>query len=195
MNVLKPPRLPEGDQTTTLRRYGQRIQYDPNSYIGKYLHYHRLFEGEILRSIEEHLRPGGTFWTSVPTLAQHTLVAAALVGAQGRVISFEPGVKQRREAHATSINGLKNVDVRPYGLSREAGSHELFHINISSMTANPRWPSLKRPRIVSLKSCSFARSTSRPPMSAAVSMKIDVEGAGDGGAPGRVNSSSPGPGR
>ncbi len=177
MNALKPPSLPEGDQTITLRRYGVRIQYDPTSYIGMYLHYGRLFEGQILRSIEAHLHPGGTFVDIGANIGQHTLVAATLVGAHGRVISFEPGAKQRaRLMRNIEINGLKNVDVRPYGLSRQAGLHELFNINSlndgQSTLAKPDKDKDYPSEIVQLRTLDEQAAD----VSSCV-VKIDVEGA------------------
>ncbi|MFC4308029.1 FkbM family methyltransferase [Steroidobacter flavus] len=176
MDTLKPGALPPGDRSTTLRRYGLRIQYDPNSYIGTYLHYRRLFEPSILKAIEANLRPGATFIDIGANIGQHTLVASKLVGPTGRVISFEPGANTRaRLLRNIEINGLTNVDVRPYGLSREAGSHTLYNIN----TNNDGQATLAKPpgdcpsETVELRTL----DEQVPDLGTGCVVKIDVEGA------------------
>jgi FkbM family methyltransferase len=127
MEALKPPPLQRADVTTRLKRYGLQFRYDPNSYLGKFIYYRGIFEEQILRSIERDLRRGTTFIDVGANVGLHTVVAADLVGAAGTVIAFEPGSTMRaRVQQNLRLNGLLNVDLRPYALGRARGSADLY---------------------------------------------------------------------
>lgn len=61
ITTLNPPHVDEARVTTKLRRYGLAFEYDPNTYIGRYIYYRGIFEEAILRAIECRLSPGMTF--------------------------------------------------------------------------------------------------------------------------------------
>lgn len=177
MKMLSPPWIPAGDRTRTLRRYGLRIQYDPNTEIGRYLHYRGSFEEEILRAIERQLRPGATFVDVGANIGLHTIVAANLVGKHGRVIAFEPGSPMRsRLLRNLEINELTNVDVRPYALSRAEGVAELYMPNKYNDGQSSLAPSADS-RSESVQLRTLDHEMRGVDFSAGCVLKIDVEGS------------------
>jgi FkbM family methyltransferase len=83
----------------------------------------RYYELGVLRTLDLVLRPGDSFVDIGANIGMITLHARHLVGASGRVDSFEPNpdcAAAVRE-HAR-MNGLQNVFVHECGLSDSAGS-------------------------------------------------------------------------
>lgn len=173
MEALAPPRLAEREVTTNLRRYGLKFRYDPNSYIGQYVYYRGIFEEKILRTIEECLLPGDTFVDVGANIGLHTVVAAKLIGPQGRVIAFEPqSMCRARVLQNISLNDLQNVKLHPYAVGREPGTAKIYNIDGS----NDGQATLRPER----ENCPHEDVSVVPLDSMAVSdcvMKIDVEGA------------------
>lgn len=131
MKWIDPPRVPAAEVTTELKRYGVRLSYDPNSYIGRYIYYRGLFEEQVLRAIERALRPGGTFIDVGANIGQHTVVAAHCLGTGGRVIAFEPQAQVRaRLLHNIALNNQQQV-VRVHGcaLGRERAPGHIYVLN------------------------------------------------------------------
>jgi FkbM family methyltransferase len=130
MNWLNPPRHPSALIQTTLRRYALRFEYDPNTYIGRFLYYRGIFEEEILRTLEKYLKNGATFIDIGANIGQHTVVAARLVGPQGKVIAFEPQSRARSMVvRNVKLNGLANVEVVPLALGQKKSSARIYSIN------------------------------------------------------------------
>lgn len=130
MNALRPAPLPAGDVTTKLKRYGALFRYDPNTYIGQFLYYRGIYEEQILRTIEDCLRPGMTFVDVGANVGLHSVVAAHLVGPRGKVIAFEPGSTMRARAEQNfMLNRLRNVDLRPYALGQSPAHANLYWLD------------------------------------------------------------------
>jgi len=131
MKWIDPPRVPAAEVTTELRRYGLKLSYDPNSYIGRYIYYRGLFEEQVLRAIERALRPGGSFIDIGANIGQHTVVAAHCVGAGGQVIAFEPqALVRERLLHNVALNNQQGVvQVHGCALGRERAPGYIFTLN------------------------------------------------------------------
>ncbi len=131
MKWIDPPRVAAVEVTTELKRYGLRLSYDPNSYIGRYIYYRGLFEEQVLRAIERALRPGGTFIDIGANIGQHTVVAAHCVGTGGRVIAFEPqAVARARLVHNIALNNQQDrVEVHACALGREQAPGNIYVLN------------------------------------------------------------------
>jgi FkbM family methyltransferase len=79
--------------------------------------------------IQRYLRPGDTFVDIGANVGVYTLLAAALVGARGRVHAFEPGAMTRKQLNENvALNRLSCVSVHGLAVSDRAGS--------ASLTAN-----------------------------------------------------------
>jgi FkbM family methyltransferase len=131
-----------------------------------------LYEPDQTRNLCRHLRRGGVFFDIGTQAGYHTLLASRLVGAKGRVCSWEPVPRNvgylRR--HVT-LNGLANVTVIEAAVSDRdgtvhfdtSGSYMAGHISEQGALAVPTM------RLDTLL------AESKIPIPTV--MKIDVEGA------------------
>jgi FkbM family methyltransferase len=68
--------------------------------------------------LQEELGPGDTFIDIGANEGMMSLLASKIVGEQGRVVAFEPNPKALRVFRDNiERNGIKNIEVRPIGLS------------------------------------------------------------------------------
>jgi FkbM family methyltransferase len=110
---------PADDDSITLARLddGQLLWVASNDFVGRSVYYFGDLDKTISTVLERVLRPGDTFVDIGAQFGLYTIQAAARVGGDGRVHSFEP---QQRSADllASSIglNGLGNVEVHRFGL-------------------------------------------------------------------------------
>lgn len=96
-----------------LKDYFQRETY----YLGQY------YEWEIQALIRSFLTEGDTFIDVGANIGMLTLSAAAAVGEQGTVLSFEPNPEARTHLQMhINMNGLKQVCIFSKGLSFEQSS-------------------------------------------------------------------------
>jgi FkbM family methyltransferase len=84
------------------------------------------YELTVQRALEKVLRPGMTFWDIGAHVGFFSLIAARLVGAQGRVHSFEPMPENRRQlGRSVASNGFVNVTVHDVALAAAEGEATL----------------------------------------------------------------------
>lgn len=93
------------------------------------LYFNGLPDFREMSFIRRYLRPADRFVDIGANVGVYTLLAAALVGAQGRVHAFEPGTQTRAQlAENVALNRLSCVSVHAFAVSDRAGS--------ASLTAN-----------------------------------------------------------
>jgi FkbM family methyltransferase len=128
MNWLNPAAVNQHSVVTKLRGFPIQIEYDPNSYIGRFIYFRGIYEEQIAGAIASALRPGMTFVDIGANIGQHTCIAASVVGAAGRVIAIEPQllVRERLERNVAR-NCLLNVDVISNAIGAEIRSGRLIH--------------------------------------------------------------------
>lgn len=87
-----------------------------------------LYELDTLRQIKRVLCPGAWFVDCGANIGYFTMIAARLVGAEGRVDAFEPDpFNLRRLERNLSVNGLqRNVKVHPLAVSNSEGELTLY---------------------------------------------------------------------
>lgn len=93
------------------------------------------------------LEPGSTFWDIGANIGFYTLLASRRVGAQGRVVAFEPtpATVARLRQHVTQ-NDCANVTVLPCALGHAPGEQTVYALD----HANHGMNSLRdRPVVVS----------------------------------------------
>lgn len=79
-------------------------------------------EPEQTEAIAASLAPGDVFFDVGANVGYYTLLASARVGARGRVVAFEPLVRNLSFLHRhLALNGATNVTVLPFACSAEAG--------------------------------------------------------------------------
>ncbi len=113
-----------------ISRFGQnfKIVLDPqNGFVDTEIFTNGIYEPDILKLIQEHLKPGQVFIDIGANIGQHTLFAASVVGETGTVYAFEPIprlVSQLRES--ISLNTFEGYcTVLPFACSNEAGNSSL----------------------------------------------------------------------
>lgn len=79
-------------------------------------------EPEVQQVLEQHLRAGMTFYDIGANIGLFSLLAARLVGKEGRVVSFEADPKLPRDCASTSSEmplDRSRLSTRPSGRNRE----------------------------------------------------------------------------
>jgi len=182
MQVLNPPPLPGTTRTIQLKGYSLTFEYRPNSYMGRFLSYRRMYEEGPLRTLRHILRPGDAFLDAGANAGLYTVIAAHLVGPSGVVLACEPqnGVSSLLRANVIA-NGLANVQIHLVAIGRTPGRAFLYQ------------PAPNNDGEASLALKPGEEATAPPPQPVTVStvalllqqaslaglrcMKIDVEGA------------------
>jgi FkbM family methyltransferase len=106
--------------------FGYDVKLDLAEHVQRDV-YLGTFEPEDTRRVRRFLRPGMTVADVGAHVGYYTLLAASCVGAQGRVLSFEPNPRSSARLEATvRANGLTHVRTFRVALSSSEGSRELF---------------------------------------------------------------------
>ena len=163
--------------TTKRCRYGA-MTYRPNdTYIGRSFElYGEFSEGEV-DVFRQLVRPGQTVLDVGANIGAHTVPLARFVGADGRVLAFEP---QRTVFYGLCANVLQNelefvVDCRYCAVGEKAGSIEVPELDPQveqnfgalSLAGAKAWPAALRVPGLRIADCQLA---------ACDLIKIDVEG-------------------
>jgi FkbM family methyltransferase len=124
-----------------------------------------------MRVLRGLIRPGDVFWDVGAHHGYVSLMAAAAVGAGGRVHAFEPGARNMRmlERHLR-WNRADNVDIEPFALGAFDGEASFGGGDTSKMHALGGGD--ERVRVHTARSLVVASSHVSPDV-----LKIDVEGA------------------
>lgn len=86
--------------------------------------YFEFYESMLVRSM---LKQGGTFIDVGANVGWHSMLAAKRVGAEGRVLAFEPvSSTYSRLLENVHVNEFENVTAIQAGLSSEKGEAEIF---------------------------------------------------------------------
>jgi FkbM family methyltransferase len=105
-------------QVSTVTNHGLRMVLDLRDDMHWDLFRTGHWEPAETAAVRDALWPGATFYDVGANVGYFSLVASQFVGAQGRVIAFEPLAKNReRLTTNVALNRLRNVTVVEYGLS------------------------------------------------------------------------------
>ena len=86
------------------------------------MYFNGLPDYREMRFMQRYLRPGDAFLDVGANVGVYTLLAASLVGPEGRIDAFEPGEKALRYLRQNvELNALHQVKVHPLGLSDTPG--------------------------------------------------------------------------
>ncbi len=135
-----------------------------------------MYEPELLY-LERLLSPGMTFVDVGACYGVYTLLAAKLVGANGRVIAFEPAARSYAVLQENiKLNGLTNVRPHPMALSDRIGVSSLYHHPDSSRNSLGMGEGiLGAPEEVKTNTLDSVLPSG--PSERVDAMKLDVEGA------------------
>lgn len=132
-------------------------------------------ERTILQEFLRHVRRGDVVFDVGANIGTHTLLFAAVVGPQGRVVAFEPEPGTRAKLITNvELNNFTNVTVRGEALSDQNGSRTLF-VTGELGTGLPSFYRKGRAVEVHTAACDSFVSSGLLPQPNVV--KIDVEGA------------------
>jgi FkbM family methyltransferase len=145
--------------------------------------YFNLVEPDQTRRIVEALRPRQVFFDVGANVGYYSLIASRVVGAEGRVVCFEPFLENVNHLYRhVNLNRLHNVDVLPVACSSGVGMTNFFrgdndalgHISgVNGDSSSDNDPAGDAYWVLTLSLDEFALRTGRWP----AIIKIDVEGA------------------
>jgi FkbM family methyltransferase len=92
--------------------FGRNMRVHLPDLVGVKLYQYGFFEEGLTRAIIEKLPPGAVFIDIGAHVGYYTILASLLVGAEGRVVAFEPTPRTRIELSVNTA-GLDNVRVVP----------------------------------------------------------------------------------
>lgn len=107
--------------------HGHRMYLDPLM-ESKHLYATGIYEPDVVRSLEAHIKPGAVVVDLGAHVGFYTLLAASLVGPRGRVYAFEPQVEVRRVlARNVVLNGYEgSCRILPYAVADTTANRTLF---------------------------------------------------------------------
>jgi FkbM family methyltransferase len=92
--------------------HGNTFLLYPHHVVDRYLILDGVWESHVTRAMERHLAEGDVFYDIGSNIGYNTLLAARLLGATGRVVSFEPNPEVAARLRGNlARNGVDNVDV------------------------------------------------------------------------------------
>lgn len=127
-NALLKPSWPKGAMRRTRGRWhGYVMELDLADWAERRTFFlGRYYEVGVQLLLRAYLRPGDTFLDVGGNIGMISLLAARLVGPQGRVHAFEPNPRcVERFRRAMASNGITQVTLHAVGLSDAPGSFEL----------------------------------------------------------------------
>jgi FkbM family methyltransferase len=110
----------------TVRVFGSRVRLDLGEAIQRWI-YLGAFEPRETALVRAWLQPGMTFLDVGANFGYFTLLAASIVGAEGRVLAVEPSpYAYGRLSETVGVNSLNRVRVEQLGLSDSNGTLDLY---------------------------------------------------------------------
>lgn len=176
--VLEPDLRWRDQALTASTRFGAQMHLDTRDIIQRYLYIFGTWEPHISNWISRRLKPGDLFIDIGANVGYYSLLAAHLVGAEGRVIAIEPSPSIRAKLQNNiDLNSYRNIDVLGYAISSERGKIPFYmgppeSIGMSSM--------LQRDELTyegEVECCPLGDLVDAETWQRAHIVKIDVEGA------------------
>jgi FkbM family methyltransferase len=137
--------------------------------------YHERYEARLVRSV---LPPGASFWDVGANIGYFTLLAATVVGPQGRVVAWEPGPEAFQQLQENiALNGMPQVWALPLAVAAQEGTARLYLHGAEADTGATLFPGGARSQSHEVQTTTldaFFRQHGGPPPQL---LKVDVEGA------------------
>jgi len=138
------------------------------------------FESSEIRFVQKYLQPGMTVLDIGAHHGLYTLLSSKLVGPSGRVISFEPSPRERKQlVRNVRINFCSNVLIEPYALGKEPARSDLFVVEGSEDGCNSLRPPVVESRTSTVRVDVVTLDEIAPKLRVTKVdfIKLDVEGA------------------
>lgn len=121
LNMLTPR---TGVVSTTL--HGYRVTLDLADWIQRHM-FLRTHYGKETKIVRAHLKPGDCFVDVGANVGAYSLLAAAVVGAAGRVLAFEPNAEVRAKLERTvAQNAIAQIEIFACALAEREYHADLF---------------------------------------------------------------------
>ena len=168
--------LPSEDQWTRVEPHGYEMNLRRSDWMERYtIHTGAFWSVEISAVIESMLSEGDSFIDIGANIGFVTLCAAGVVGASGRVFSFEPNLNLvQRLRRMLQHNGITNVTLFPFAAgdeTREIGFTDERHHGMNHIVADIA----SAPSVVPLRRVDDVLEGQLPEGN--VLVKLDIEGA------------------
>ena len=179
-----------GRQFRDVRHGPHVVRFDVTDFTAKGLYFLSIpYEPATIRWMLDHLRGGDIVVDVGANHGYHSMIAAALVGATGRVFAFEPNpevLTQLRE-HARQNGFQERITVSAAALSDTTGDQVALYVsscasNSGLSSLDPTWEvgaSQAADRTVLVETERFDEWRERAQVDRIDLVKIDVEGAED----------------
>ena len=136
-------------------------------------------EVAVQETLGRYLRPGGVFYDVGANVGFFTLIAARMVGPEGRAYAFDPVAENIETVQKNALlNGFGNVRAFEVAAGRSAGVAEFLMTHwdgggtLSSSAVRPTEPQSRRSvQVVTLDDLIASQHLERPTL-----VKVDVEG-------------------
>lgn len=151
-----------------------------NDVISRRFRLGKGFEEAEQRLLMHLLQPGMTVLDVGAHNGLYTLLANKRVGAQGRVIAFEPSRREQKRLRLhLRINGISGVRVEPFALGASEGTADLYVPQGRSTSFNSlRPPAVSEPiKLVCVPVTTLDRYLEKVQIDTVDFVKLDVEGA------------------
>lgn len=108
-------------------QWGGRFSCDLRDFVQSRIYYAGVWEPSLTRYIQQRLQPGDTFVDVGANIGYDSILAASLVGPEGRVIAIEasPSIFARLE-RTLALNATRNVTALNVAVASERGMAEVF---------------------------------------------------------------------
>lgn len=131
MDAPRPASHQQMGQEAHLAHLGLSLAIDQGDGLG--LHTNPVFEPEVAKALECHIKPGTTVVDAGAHIGYFTLQMARLVGEEGKVHAFEPEEENLRVLRQNiASNRLANVEVHAVALGEREESGRLYRSDYST---------------------------------------------------------------
>jgi FkbM family methyltransferase len=181
-HVLSPYVIRRSLPIRATTRFGAMLDGELPDVIHSYLYFFGVWEPGITRVFQRHLRPGDLCVDIGANVGAHTLLAARLVGTEGRVHAIEasPSI-YRRLTHNLEINRVGQVVPHNLAVTDKAGPVMIFLHDIQNLggTTIMAGEAISRPTSseVTVEGLPLTAILPGADISSTRLIKIDVEGA------------------
>lgn len=143
-----------------------------------YVHYFGYIEPQISKAWCNILKPGNTVIDIGANVGYYTLLAGRCVGANGKVLSFEPSTQIYKQLlNNIALNSNMNIDAKKYAISDSVGLVDFYYAGDNIQGNSSIMASHGGKRMETVKTISFDEIAEMLPLDEVNLIKIDVEGA------------------
>jgi FkbM family methyltransferase len=181
-HILRPYVLWRNLRLVAVTKFGARLEGELPDVIHSYLYFFGVWEPAVTRTYCHHLRPGDVCIDIGANVGAHSLLAARLVGVQGRVHAIEASPTiHRRLTRNLQLNNYPQVTAYNVAVTDTAGPVTIYLHDAGNLGGTTIMVSESRSRPTTNESVIDGRPLSGivpiEDIKAARLIKIDVEGA------------------